>query len=83
LAQPLGGVLMVLLAAPICLQIQSNGRRNLVSAGVFAMGFLYFILQSILLALGEKGGIPPFLAAWGGFLIFGGIALAAISFRAR
>lgn len=83
LAQPLGGVLMVLLAAPICLQIQRNGRRNLVSAGVFVMGFLYFILQSILLSLGEKGGLPPLPAAWGGFLIFGGIGLAAIAFRAR
>lgn len=83
LAQPLGGVLMVLLAAPICLQVQRNGRRNLVSAGVFAMGFLYFILQSILLALGERGGVSPFLAAWGGFLIFGGVGLAAIAFRAR
>lgn len=82
-AQPLGGVLMVLLAAPICLQIQRSGRRHLVSAGVFALGFFYFILQSILLAVGEQGGVPPYLAAWGAFLVFGTIGLVAITFRLR
>lgn len=83
LAWPLGGAVMVLLAAPVCLQVQRNKRGNLVSAGVFALGFLYFILQSLLLALGANGRMPPALAAWAAFLIFGGIGLALVAFRAR
>jgi lipopolysaccharide export system permease protein len=83
LAQPMGGMVMVLLAAPIGLQVQRNGRRILVSIGVFFLGFLYFILQSILLSLGEGGDLPPMLAAWGAFAVFGGTGLAALLFRLR
>lgn len=83
LAQPLGGIVMVLLAAPICLQIQRGGRRVLVSTAVFAMGFLYFILQNILLALGEGGDLSPMLAAWGAFASFGCVGLVAVIFRLR
>ncbi len=83
LAWPLGGAVMVLLAAPVCLQVQRNRRRNFVSASVFAFGFLYFILQSLLLALGANGRMPAALAAWAALLIFGGIGLAFVAFRAR
>jgi lipopolysaccharide export system permease protein len=84
LAQPLGIVAMVLLAAPVCLQVQrNNSRRIFVSIGVFALGFLYFIAQGVLLAVGEEGGIPLSLAAWGSFAIFGGAGLAAIALRVK
>jgi len=84
LAQPLGAVAMLLLAAPICLQVQRNNRRRLsVSIGVFALGFLYFIAQGVLLAVGEEGGVPLPLATWGPFAVFGGIGLAAIALRVK
>lgn len=82
-AQPLGNVAMVLLAVPVCLQVQRNGRRVWVSTGVFALGFLYFIAQGVLLALGEGGGLSPLVATWGAFAVFGGAGFLAIAFRVK
>lgn len=82
-AQPVGGVAMVLLAAPVCLQVQRNGRRVWVSLGILALGFLFFIAQGVLLAIGERGDIPPILAAWGVFGAFSIAGLAAITLRVR
>lgn len=84
LAQPLGAVAMVLLAAPVCLQVQRNNRKRIsVSIIIFALGFLYFIVQGILLAIGEKGEIPVLLAAWGCFILFAGTGLLATALRIK
>jgi len=83
LAQPLGGIAMVLLAAPLSLQVQRGVRRTWVSVGIFALGFCYFISQGVLRALGENGDIPALPATWGVFAVFGGAGLAAIAFRVK
>lgn len=50
------------------------GRHGGFALGVtfsFIIGFSYWILFSICLALGHGGALPPFMAAWIGNLIFG------------
>jgi lipopolysaccharide export system permease protein len=34
------------------------------------LGFLYFVADNFALAMGNLGAYPPFLAAWGAFLLF-------------
>ncbi|MFV0416318.1 MAG: LptF/LptG family permease [Chthoniobacterales bacterium] len=83
IVQALSCMVMVLLAAPICLQIQRNARRLYVTIAVFALGFFYFILQSILIPLGENGTFPPVVAAWATFICFGFLGAAAVFFRVK
>lgn len=83
MAQPLGGVAMVLLAAPLCLHVQRTGRRILLSCAILTLGFLYFLLQNVLLALAGNGHIPPVFAAWVPLLAFGILSLMLLTRRPR
>ncbi|HET6162014.1 MAG TPA: LptF/LptG family permease [Dongiaceae bacterium] len=73
-ALPVSSVLMILLAAPVAL---SFGRRDKgVASGMaigFGLGFLYFITEGLVQALGESGAVPPFFAAWLPALLFASI----------
>ncbi|MGH6892866.1 MAG: LptF/LptG family permease [Dongiaceae bacterium] len=73
-ALPVSSILMILLAAPVAL---SFGRRDKgVASGMaigFGLGFLYFITEGLVLALGESGAVPPFFAAWLPALLFASI----------
>lgn len=79
-AQPLAAVVMVLLAAPLCLEVQRGDRRTLVATAILLAGFLYFLFQSFLLAMGETGALPPLPAAWGAVACFGaaGVVLSLL-----
>ncbi|MEZ5829911.1 MAG: LptF/LptG family permease [Dongiaceae bacterium] len=73
-ALPVSSILMILLAAPVAL---SFGRRDKgVASGMaigFGLGFLYFITEGLVQALGESGAVPPFFAAWLPALLFASI----------
>jgi lipopolysaccharide export system permease protein len=40
-----------------------------------AIGFLYYLLLALGLALGHGGALPPFIGAWGANLLFGSVGL--------
>jgi hypothetical protein len=69
LAMPWTCFVAVLVAIPFGAQ---SGRRNLFFgvAGSLFIGFSYFILQRISLALGMNGQLPGWLAAWLPNLVF-------------
>jgi lipopolysaccharide export system permease protein len=73
-ALPVSSILMIRLAAPVAL---SFGRRDKgVASGMaigFGLGFLYFITEGLVQALGESGAVPPFFAAWLPALLFASI----------
>jgi len=77
LATPWTCFVVVLVAIPFGAQ---TGRRNLFFgvAGSIFIGFSYFVLQRVSLALGMNGQLPGWLAAWLPNLIFAaaGIVLA-------
>lgn len=78
LALPLISLIMVLLAAPVA---QSLSRQRGVALGLMlgiGMGFLYFIVDGLLQALGESGMLPPLLAAWSPALLFAIIGTASL-----
>lgn len=74
LAVPFASLIFALVGAPLGMR---SGRAS-VSLG-FGMSliiiFAYYVIISIGSALGERGGIPPFLGAWAGNFIIGGIGL--------
>lgn len=74
LAHPLGALVMVLLAAPIGLQ---HARRNKMLLGSFAaigVGFLFFVAERLLVALGETGMLPSAMAVWAPAVVFSMLA---------
>ncbi len=79
IALPVGSILMILLAAPVAHGLYQRD-RNLATgmAAGFALGFVYFVFDGLVQAMGESGAIPPFFAAWLPALLFaaiGGLAL--------
>ena len=81
LAAPWTCLVVVLIAIPFGAQ---PGRRNLFFgvAGSIFIGFGFFVLQSVGMALGMGGHLPGWLAAWLPNLIFAALGTALI-FRIR
>jgi lipopolysaccharide export system permease protein len=79
LATPWTCLVVVVIAIPFGVP---TGRRNVfvgVASSLF-IGFTYFVLQQVCLALGSGGYMPPWLAAWSPNLSFG---LAGLWMTAR
>ena len=70
LAGPLSTVLMPLLAATAAFGLARSGRLMVRAVIGMALGFTYFVADNFALAMGNLGAYPPFLAAWGPFLLF-------------
>jgi lipopolysaccharide export system permease protein len=74
LAHPAGALVMVLLAAPIGLQHGRRNRAMMVSIAAIGAGFLFFVAERLLLALGETGLLPPTMAVWAPAVVFSMLA---------
>ncbi len=70
LAGPLSTVLMPLLAATAAFGLARSGHLLVRAVIGMALGFAYFVADNFALAMGNLGAYPPFLAAWGPFLLF-------------
>lgn len=70
IAAPASTLLMPLLAAVAAFGVSRGG--SLVIRLVFgmALGFSFFVADNFMLAMGEFGVAPPFLAAWAPFFLF-------------
>ena len=68
-AAPWTNLVIVVLGIPFAMMLRKRG-SGLSSVGVAIMvGFLYFVLDAIMLALGKGGALPPMAAAWASHLI--------------
>jgi lipopolysaccharide export system permease protein len=70
LSGPLSTVLMPLLAATAAFGLARSGQLFMRAVIGMALGFAYFVADNFALAMGNFGAYPPFLAAWGPFLLF-------------
>ncbi|WP_129793472.1 LPS export ABC transporter permease LptG [Sphingosinicella sp. CPCC 101087] len=70
LSGPLSTVLMPLLAATAAFGLARSGQLFFRAVVGMALGFAYFVADNFALAMGNFGAYPPFLAAWGPFLLF-------------
>lgn len=78
LAIPVASFLMILLAAPVAQGMQRHGGLVAGMAAGVCLGFLYFVSDGLVLALGEAGALPPALAAWSPALLFASIGGATL-----
>ena len=63
-------VLMPLLAGLAAFGLARSGQVLIRAAIGMALGFSYFLVDNLSLALGNVGAYPPVLAAWAPFLLF-------------
>ena len=67
---PLSIVLMPLLAAVAAFGLARSGQVLMRAAAGMALGFAYFVIDNLSLALGNVGAYPAWLAAWAPFALF-------------
>lgn len=67
---PLSIVLMPLLAAIAAFGLARSGQVLMRAAAGMALGFAYFVVDNLSLALGNAGAYPAWLAAWSPFMLF-------------
>ncbi|HTK34267.1 MAG TPA: LptF/LptG family permease [Caulobacteraceae bacterium] len=77
LAEPLGALVMLLLAAPAALAHQRNSQATLLMFSL-AAGLMFLAVDGVLTALGQTNVLPPLLAAWAGPALFAALAGAAL-----
>jgi lipopolysaccharide export system permease protein len=70
ISSPLSVVLMPLLAALAAFGLARSGQVLLRAAAGMALGFTYFVVDNLSLALGNVGAYPAFLAAFAPFFLF-------------
>jgi lipopolysaccharide export system permease protein len=67
---PFACLIMAFLGIPFALR---GGRSSGIALGIglsLAIGFAYFIINAILISLGQTGILPPLISAWAANLIF-------------
>jgi lipopolysaccharide export system permease protein len=63
-ALPFTNIVIILLGIPFALKMQKRA-TGIASLGIsIIMGFLYYVLNAVSIALGMAGKLPPFLAAF-------------------
>ena len=67
---PLSAFLMPLLGAVAAFGLARSGQLFVRAVIGMGLGFAYFVVDNAAIAMGNFGGYPPFLAAWGPFLLF-------------
>lgn len=67
---PLSALLMPLLGAVAAFGLARSGKLFVRAVIGMALGFAYFVADNFMLAMGEFGAAPPWLAAWAPFLLF-------------
>ena len=70
LAGPLSTLLMPLLGAVAAFGLARSGALFVRAVLGMALGFTYFVADNFALAMGNLGAYPPWIAAWGPFLLF-------------
>lgn len=72
---PFAALVMAFLGIPFSLR---DGRSSGIGIGIgfsIGIGFAYFVMNALLLSLGQAGALPPMAAAWAANLIFAAAGL--------
>ncbi len=77
IAQSASSIVVMLLGMPFALRMSRSGA--LLGLGIsLLIGFVYYGLQAVILALGKGGFLPPLAAAWGANLLFSTLGIALL-----
>jgi len=72
---PFAALVMAFLGIPFSLRDSRSGGTGIGIGFSIAIGFSYFIINSLLLSLGQAGAIQPMLAAWTANIMFAAAGL--------
>jgi len=78
---PLTNLIVVLIGTALAIRVRRGGLAISFGLAVF-ISFVYYAIIRTGQALGHSGTLPPFLAAWLGNIVFGGLGLELLR-RAR
>jgi len=67
---PLSALLMPLLGSVAAFGLARSGQLFIRAILGMALGFTYFVVDNLALAIGNFGGYPPLIAAWAPFVLF-------------
>ncbi len=81
-AEPLSCIVMVLVSAPLGIVYSRRGVLGGVAASIAIFAAMYF-MRGTLIALGQSGFLPAFVAAWGTNLFFAIIGGLLLFYRSR
>jgi lipopolysaccharide export system permease protein len=70
ISQPASTIIMPMLAALAGFGVHRSGMLFVRVISGMAIGFGFFVVDNMIAALGQFGKLPPFLAAWGAFMLF-------------
>jgi lipopolysaccharide export system permease protein len=69
-SKPMATLLMPLLGAIAGFGVSRQGNQLVRAAGGAALGFIYFVAENLMLAVGKLGVVPPMLGAFFPFALF-------------
>lgn len=72
LSSPFAAFVMVILGIPFALRSGRSGGMALGIGASVGIGFIYFVVNAVLLSYGRSGVLPALPAAWGANILFGG-----------
>jgi len=72
---PFAALIMAFLGIPFALKDNRSGGAGIGIGISIGIGFSYFIINALLLSLGQAGALPPYVAAWAANLLFAGAGL--------
>jgi lipopolysaccharide export system permease protein len=72
---PFAALIMAFLGIPFSLKDNRSGGVGLGIGFSIIIGFSYFVINALLLSLGQAGALPPMVAAWAANLLFAGAGL--------
>jgi lipopolysaccharide export system permease protein len=72
---PFAALIMAFLGIPFSFRDSRSGGIGVGIAISIVIGFSYFVINALLLSLGQQGALPPVVAAWAANLLFAGTGL--------
>lgn len=75
---PFANIIAIIIGAAFCLKTKRGGRLTGIGLG-FVIGFLFYGVFAVSIAMGKGGVIPPFLSAWLANIIFGTLGIYYIN----
>ncbi|RMF10671.1 MAG: LPS export ABC transporter permease LptG [Alphaproteobacteria bacterium] len=80
IAGPLATVIMPLLAAFAAFGVVRGGKLFIRASTAMGLGFAFFVVDNLMLAMGQFGRVPPSVAAWAPLALFLILGLLVVVF---
>jgi lipopolysaccharide export system permease protein len=78
LAEPLGALVMLILASPVAFANFRSGNGVRFTVGAIGAGLMYLVIDGVMTAMAETGATPSLLGAWFAPVIFAAGGLTAL-----